>query len=106
VEVLPDERGETSCAFLRRAVAWLAERGVKVERVMTGNGSPYRSVVHAATCTNGKAERFIQTMLREWPTGALRKLLRETRPTRRLAQSLQLPPKARLPRPSPAGCSS
>jgi len=82
VEVLPDERGETAAAFLRRAVAWFAERGVKVERVMTDNGSAYRSVVHAQTCrdlgirhlrtrpyrprTNGKAERFIQTMLREW----------------------------------------
>jgi transposase InsO family protein len=87
VEVLPDERGETSSAFLRRAVAWFAERGVKVERAMTDNGSPYRSVIHAATCrelgirhlrtrpyrpqTNGKAERFIQTMLREWAYGRL-----------------------------------
>jgi transposase InsO family protein len=87
VEVLPDERGETACAFLRRAVAWFAERGVKVERVMTDNGSPYVSSVHAATCrelgirhlrtrpyrpqTNGKAERFIQTMLREWAYGRL-----------------------------------
>jgi transposase InsO family protein len=87
VEVLPDERGETSSAFLRRAVAWFAERGVRVERVMTDNGSPYVSTVHAATCrelgirhlrtrpyrprTNGKAERFIQTMLREWAYGRL-----------------------------------
>jgi transposase InsO family protein len=87
VEVLPDERGETSSAFLRRAVSWLAERGVKVERVMTDNGSPYVSTVHATTCrelgvrhlrtrpyrprTNGKAERFIQTMLREWAYGRL-----------------------------------
>ena len=87
VEVLPNERGETSSAFLRRAVAWFAERGVKVERVMTDNGSPYVSTVHAATCrelgirhlrtrpyrpqTNGKAERFIQTMLREWAYGRL-----------------------------------
>jgi transposase InsO family protein len=87
VEVLPDERGETAAAFLRRAVAWLAERGVRVERVMTDNGSPYVSTVHAATCrqlgirhlrsrpyrpqTNGKAERFIQTMLREWAYGRL-----------------------------------
>ncbi len=87
VEVLPDERGESAAAFLRRAVAWFAERGVKVERVMTDNGSAYRSVVHAATCrelgirhlrtrpyrpqTNGKAERFIQTMLREWAYGRL-----------------------------------
>ncbi|MFI5026712.1 MAG: IS481 family transposase [Solirubrobacterales bacterium] len=87
VEVLADERGETSSEFLRRAVAWFAERGVKVERVMTDNGSPYRSVIHAAACrelgirhlrtrpyrpqTNGKAERFIQTMLREWAYGRL-----------------------------------
>jgi transposase InsO family protein len=87
VEVLSDERGETSAAFLRRAVAWLAGHGVKVERVMTDNGSPYISAIHAATCrelgirhlrtrpyrpqTNGKAERFIQTMLREWAYGRL-----------------------------------
>jgi transposase InsO family protein len=87
VEVLPNERGETASAFLRRAVAWLAEQGVKVERVMTDNGSPYVSAVHARTCremgirhlrtrpyrprTNGKAERFIQTMLREWAYGRL-----------------------------------
>jgi transposase InsO family protein len=87
VEVLPDERGETAAAFLRRAVAWFAERGVKVERVMTDNGSAYRSVIHATVCrelgirhlrtrpyrpqTNGKAERFIQTMLREWAYGRI-----------------------------------
>jgi transposase InsO family protein len=87
VEVLPDERGESASAFLRRAVAWFAERGVAVERVMTDNGSPYVSTIHAATCrelglrhlrtrpyrpqTNGKAERFIQTMLREWAYGRL-----------------------------------
>ena len=87
VEVLPDERGETSSAFLRRAVAWFAERGVEVERVMTDNGSPYVSTVHAATCrelgirhlrtrpyrpqTNGKAERFIRTLLGGWAYGAL-----------------------------------
>jgi hypothetical protein len=47
VEVLPDERGESAAAFLRRAVAWFAERGVTVERVMTDNGSAYRSTVHA-----------------------------------------------------------
>jgi transposase InsO family protein len=87
VEVLPDERGETAVGFLRRAVAWFAERGITVERVMTDNGSPYVSKVHAETCselgirhlrtrryrprTNGKAERFIQTMLREWAYGRL-----------------------------------
>ena len=87
VEVLPNERGETASAFLRRAVAGFAEQGVEVERVMTDNGSPYVSTLHASTCrelgirhlrtrpyrpqTNGKAERFIQTMLREWAYGRL-----------------------------------
>jgi transposase InsO family protein len=87
VEVLPDERGETAVGFLRRAIAWFAARGVKVERVMTDNGSPYVSATHADACrdlgirhlrtqpyrprTNGKAERFIQTMLREWAYGRL-----------------------------------
>jgi transposase InsO family protein len=87
VEILPNERGETAVDFLRRAIAWFAERGVVVERVMTDNGSPYRSTIHAAACkelgirhlrtqpyrprTNGKAERFIQTMLREWAYGRL-----------------------------------
>jgi len=87
VEVLPDERGETAVGFLGRAIAWFAERGVSVERVMTDNGSPYVSAVHAKACrdlgirhlrtqpyrprTNGKAERFIQTMLREWAYGRL-----------------------------------
>jgi transposase InsO family protein len=50
VEVLPDERGETAVAFLRRALEWFAERGVKVQRVMTNNGSPYVSAVHASAC--------------------------------------------------------
>jgi transposase InsO family protein len=87
VEVLVNERGETAVAFLRRGVAWFSERGVRVERVMTDNGSPYVSTVHAIACrelglrhlrtrpyrprTNGKAERFIQTMLREWAYGRL-----------------------------------
>jgi len=85
VEVLKDEKGVTTAAFLRRAVAWLAEHGVKVERVMTDNGSGYvakdfRAAIaeiqarHIRTRpytprTNGKAERFIQTMLREWAYG-------------------------------------
>src|SRR5205823_4592255 len=86
-EVHGDERGETAVGFLRRAVAWFSARGVGVERVMTDNGSPYVSSVHAAACrelgirhlrtrpyrprTNGKAERFIQTMLREWAYGRI-----------------------------------
>ena len=82
VEVLPDERATTAVAFLKRAVAWFAERGVEVERVMSDNGSCYRSSDHARACrelglrhlrtrpyrprTNGKAERFIQTLQNEW----------------------------------------
>jgi transposase InsO family protein len=82
VEVLPDERKETATAFLTRALAWFAARGVAVERVMTDNGSCYRaklfglalntrSIRHIRTRpytpkTNGKAERFIQTLMREW----------------------------------------
>src|SRR5688500_3314892 len=81
-EVLGDERGETAVGFLRRGLAWFARLGVQVERVMTDNGSPYRSHAHAAACrelglrhlrprpyrprTNGKAERFIQTLQNEW----------------------------------------
>jgi transposase InsO family protein len=80
--VLADERGETAAAFLERAVAWYEGEGVRVERVMTDNGSAYRSRVHAEACarlglrhlttrpyrprTNGKAERFIRTLLAGW----------------------------------------
>ena len=81
-EVLPSERKEDTTAFLERALAWLARHGVTVERVMTDNGSAYRSKLFAKALqaagarhvrtkpytprTNGKAERFIQTSLREW----------------------------------------
>ena len=80
-EILPDERKESAVAFLERAFAWFATLGVTVERVMTDNGSAYRShrfrqalaagLKHKRTRpytpqTNGKAERFIQTSLREW----------------------------------------
>jgi len=82
VEILDDERGVTCAGFLERAVAWFAERAVRVERVMTDNGSGYLASVFATVCasrgirhlrtrpyrprTNGKAERFIQTLLRDW----------------------------------------
>jgi transposase InsO family protein len=82
VEVLADERPETAVGFLRRALGWLAGHGITVERVMTDNGNPYRSRLHAAACrelgvrhlrteayrprTNGKAERFIRTLLGGW----------------------------------------
>ena len=87
VEVLADEKGETAAGFLRRAVDWFRSMGISVERVMSDNGSCYRSAVHAATCrelglrhlftrpyrprTNGKAERFIQTLQNRWAYGAL-----------------------------------
>jgi len=86
VEVLANETAQTSIGFLGRALTWFADRGITVERVMTDNGSPYRSGAWAAYCaqagirhirtrpyrprTNGKAERFIQTMLREWAYAA------------------------------------
>lgn len=82
VEILPNERAETCAEFLGRAVAWFAQHAVRVERVLTDNGPGYRSTTFSTTCqqlgirpsrtrpyrprTNGKAERFIQTMLREW----------------------------------------
>ena len=86
-EVLADEKAITAAGFLRRAIAFFASHGIKVERVMTDNGAPYRSQLHAHVChelglrhlrtqpyrprTNGKAERFIQTLLREWAYGRL-----------------------------------
>jgi transposase InsO family protein len=85
VEVLPDERSGTAQGFLRRAVRWLATLDVPVQRVMTDNGSPYIAHAFGALCrrlgvrhlrtrpytprTNGKAERFIQTMLHQWAYG-------------------------------------
>jgi len=87
VEVLADERAVTAIAFLRRATAWFAAQAVTVERVMTDNGPCYRSHAHRAACmllglrhsrtrprrprTNGKAERFIQTLLASWAYGRL-----------------------------------
>jgi hypothetical protein len=86
VEILDDERAPTCVGFLRRAVAWFAAHGVTVRRVMTDNGPGYRSSTHARTVTdlgirhlrtrpyrprtNGKAERFIQTLQAEWAYAA------------------------------------
>jgi transposase InsO family protein/transposase len=86
-EVLSDEKATTAIGFLRRAVAFFAGHGVIVERVLTDNGSPYRSTIHAIACralgighlrtrprrpqTNGKAERFIRTLLGGWAYGAI-----------------------------------
>jgi transposase-like protein len=87
VEVLADEKARTAIGFLRRALAFYAAHGIEVERLMTDNGSAYRSIAHAAACralgirhlrtrpyrprTNGKAERFIRTMLGGWAYGAI-----------------------------------
>lgn len=80
--ILPDEKKESATTFLKAALAHYASLGVTIARVMTDNGSCYRSKAFAKTCrqlglkhirtkpytpkTNGKAERFIQTALREW----------------------------------------
>ena len=85
VELLEDERGETAEGFLQRAVAWFQGHRVRGRRVMTDNGSPFVSKIFAQACaqlelrhirtrpyrprTNGKAERFIQTLQREWAYG-------------------------------------
>jgi transposase InsO family protein len=82
VEVLPDQTGATTAAFLDRTIAWFARRGVRITRVLTDNGGNYRSRAFHAVAgrqrirlkrarpyrpqTNGKAERFIQTLIREW----------------------------------------
>jgi transposase InsO family protein len=81
-QILPDEKKESAVAFLKAAVAYYQSLGVTVARVMTDNGSCYRSKLFRKACsvlglkhirtrpytpkTNGKAERFIQTALREW----------------------------------------
>jgi transposase InsO family protein len=87
VEVLADEKAATAVGFLRRAVAHFASLGIHVERLMTDNGSAYRATIHALACkalaikhlrtrpyrprTNGKAERFIRTMLGGWAYAAI-----------------------------------
>lgn len=86
VEVLPDETAETTTEFFQRACAWFEANGIDVKEVLSDNGAPYRSHLWARHCrdndikhrrtrpyrprTNGKAERFIQTMLREWAYAA------------------------------------
>lgn len=86
-EVLPDERQTTAVGFLERAVAFYRQHGIQVERVLTDNGPAYLSAAHANTCrrlgtrhlrtrpyrpqTNGKAERFIRTLLAGRAYGAI-----------------------------------
>jgi hypothetical protein len=87
VEVLADEKAATAVGFLRRAKAFFESYGMTVESAMTDNGGAYRSTIHAIACktlglkhlrtrpyrpqTNGKAERFIRTMLGGWAYGAI-----------------------------------
>jgi transposase len=86
-EVLPDEKATTAIGFLRRAVEFFRRHGMTVEELITDNGAPYISTVHAIACrvlgirhlrtrprrpqTNGKAERFIRTMLNGWAYGPI-----------------------------------
>jgi transposase InsO family protein len=86
-EVLPDEKATTAIGFLRRASAFYARYGFRVERLLTDNGSAYVSTLHALACrrlgirhlrtrpyrpqTNGKAERFIRTLLAGWAYGVV-----------------------------------
>ena len=86
-EVLPDEKATTAIGFLRRAVAFFKRHGMTVRELLTDNGSPYISTIHAIACrtlgikhrrtrprrpqTNGKAERFIRTLLGSWAYGAI-----------------------------------
>ena len=87
VEVLADEKAATAVGFLKRAIAFYRRHQITAERVMTDNGSAYRSTIHAFACrllglrhlrtrpyrprTNGKAERFIRTLLAGWAYGAI-----------------------------------
>jgi len=86
-EVLGDEKATTVITFLRRAIRFYERHGIHVQRLLTDNGPGYRSTLHAIACkalgirhlrtrpyrpqTNGKAERFIRTMLGGWAYGAI-----------------------------------
>jgi transposase InsO family protein len=125
VEVLPDQTGATTAAFLRRTLGWFARRGITVARVLTDNGSGYISRRFRAAAarsrvrltrtrpyrpqTNGKAERFIQTLIRGWAyavpypsswrrTRALRPRLRHYNVERPHAALGYQPPCVRFPR--------
>jgi transposase InsO family protein len=125
VEVLADERSTSTTGFLRRAVRWFRQHGIRTERVMTDNGSGYIAQTFADACrelglrhlrtrpytprTNGKAERFIQTLLREWgyarPYRTARQRMRRLDPWLRYYNRLRphsalrgLPPLSRIRR--------
>ena len=124
-EILDDETKETAAAFWHRAHAWFAAHGITVERVLTDNGSCYRShalarhpaelgITHKRTRpyrpqTNGKVERFNRTLLDEWAYARPYPPSRTPRSLARLAAHLQSPPRphrtrrptTRQPRPQP-----
>ncbi len=93
VEVLADEKAATAIGFLQRAIAFFARHGIRVERILTDNGSAYVATMHALACralgirhlrtrprrpqTNGKAERFIRTLINGWAYGAIYRSSRE-----------------------------
>ncbi len=122
--VLPDETGPNTAGFLRRAVAWYAAQGIVVQRLLTDNGGAYRSAAVAIAAldlgvsqrftqpyrphTNGKAERFIRTLLTQWVyaivygrsgwrTRALRPYLSYYNHDRRHSALNDQPPASRLP---------
>jgi transposase InsO family protein len=86
-EVLTDEKATTAIGFLQRAITFFARHGIRVEGILTDNGSAYRATIHALACrtlgirhlrtrprrpqTNGKAERFIRTLINGWAYGAI-----------------------------------
>jgi transposase InsO family protein len=119
VELLANERGATAAAFLERASQRFQSRGVTIERVLTDNGSGYLSndfrdrcqqlqITHTRTRprrpqTNGKAERFTQTLLREMGLRApIHPQHRTRHHTAHLDQPLQLPQTTRQPQPPAA----
>ena len=94
--MLADEKAATAIGFLQRAVAFFDRHGIRVERILTDNGSAYLATMHAIACralgirhlrtrprrpqTNGKAERFIRTLINGWAYGAIyRSSLERTR---------------------------
>lgn len=94
-DILPDERASSAVSFVRAAIAYYAKLGVTIQRVLTDNGPAFRSAAFGEACleqgiaqkftrayrpqTNGKAERFIQSALREWGYGRAYKTSDERR---------------------------
>ena len=118
VEVLADEKGPTASASSAAPSPTSPRYGIRVERVLTDNGSCYRALVHALACrtlgirhlrtrpyrprTNGKAERFIRTLLDGWAYGAIYRTRGTHRRPRRLARLVQPPQTTRHPQPPTA----